>query len=76
MWLALFSLIVLSGMWMERHILVMPSLNPDTRWVGIPEVGVTIGFVGLFGWAVQGFLSKYPAIKVSDALAGDGGHGH
>jgi len=75
-WLALFSLIILSGLWMERHILVMPSLQPDVVWVGLPEVGVTIGFLGLFGWAVQGFLTKYPAVKVTDALSGGGGHGH
>jgi hypothetical protein len=76
LWLALFSLIILSGMWMERHILVMPSVNPDVRWVSLPEIGVTLGFLGLFGWAVQGFLARYPAIKVADALAGTGGHGH
>ena len=75
-WLALFSLIILSGMWMERHILVMPSLQPDVVWLGLPEVGVTIGFLGLFGWAVQGFLSKYPAVKVTDAVAAPAGHGH
>ena len=75
-WLAFFSLIILSGMWMERHILIMPSVNPDVMWVGLPEVGVTLGFLGVFGWAVQGFLSKYPAVKVADVLAGAGGHGH
>ncbi len=75
-WLAVFSLIILLGVWMERHILVMPSLNPDVRWVGWPEVGVTLGFLGLFGWTVQGFLARYPAVKVADVLAGHRGHGH
>jgi len=75
-WLAFFSLIVLSGLWMERHLLVMPSLNPDVRWVGLPEVGVSIGFLGLFGWAVQGYLSRFPSVKVTDALVEEGGHGH
>jgi len=74
-WLALFSLIVLAGMWMERHILVMPSLEPGRVWVGLPEIGVTIGFLGIFGWAVQGFLTKYPTVKVTDVLA-QGGDGH
>lgn len=74
-WLALFSLIVLTGMWMERHILVMPSLEPGRVWVGLPEIGVTIGFMGVFGWAVQGFLTKYPSVKVTDVLARqDEGH--
>ena len=75
-WLSLFALIVLTGMWMERHILVMPSLEPDHVWVGLPEIGVTLGFLGVFGWAVQGFLTRYPAVKVVDALETGGGHGH
>jgi hypothetical protein len=75
-WLALFGMIILSGMWMERHILVMPSLNPAEVWVGLPEFGVTLGFLGLFGWAVQSFVTKFPAVKVTDVLAGPGGHGH
>jgi len=75
-WLGLFSLIILSGMWMERNILIMPSVNPYKMWVGLPEVGVTLGFLGVFGWSVQGFLSKYPAVKVADVLSGARGHGH
>ena len=72
-WLALFSLIILAGMWMERHILVMPSLEPAKVWVGLPEVGVTLFFMGLFGWSVQSFVTKYPVVKVTDIL--EGAHG-
>jgi hypothetical protein len=75
-WLGAFALLILSGMWMERHILVMPSLNPAKVWVGLPEIGVTLGFLGMFGWAVQGFLTKYPAVNVHDVLDGPRGHGH
>ncbi len=75
-WLSLFALIVMVGMWLERHVLVMPSLNPDQVWIGLPEVGVTLGFLGVFGWAVQGFLARYPVVKVADALEGLGSHGH
>jgi len=71
-----FTCIILAGVWVERHVLVMPSLNPEQVWVGLPEVGVTIGFVGLFGFALQRFLSKYPCVKVSDVLDQAGGHGH
>jgi hypothetical protein len=35
-----------------------------------------LGFLGMFGWAVQGFLARYPVVKVADVLAGDGTHGH
>lgn len=71
-----FSLIAMAGIWVERHVLVMPSLNAEQVWVGLPEVGVTIGFLGLFGWQVQGFLTKYPTVNVTDVLEGAGGHGH
>src|SRR5438477_11260595 len=57
-WLALFSLIIMVGMWLERHLLIMPSLHPASVWIGLPEIGVTIGFLGVFAFAVQGFLSK------------------
>lgn len=76
MLLSTFCLIVLIGMWFERHVLVMPSLNADQVWVGLPEVGVTLGFLGLFGWAVQSFLTKYPTVMVVDVLDNVGGHGH
>ena len=71
-----FTCIILAGVWVERHVLVMPSLNPDQVWVGLPEAGVTLGFVGLFGFALQRFLCKYPCVKVSDVLDQAGGHGH
>ncbi|HKQ58761.1 MAG TPA: hypothetical protein VJY35_12910 [Candidatus Eisenbacteria bacterium] len=73
-WLALFSIIVLFGMWMERSILIMPSLSPEHVWVGLPEIGVSLGFLGVFGWRVHNFVSKYPLVKVPDVLAGHGGH--
>jgi hypothetical protein len=75
-WIMVFTLIVMFGVWLERHLLVMPSLHPDSVWVGLGEIGVGIGFLGLFGWSVQGFIARYPVVKVTDALAGGRGHGH
>jgi hypothetical protein len=68
--LSFFSLLAMAGIWLERHVLVMPSLNPDTVWVGLPEIGVTIGFLGVFGFAIQGFLARYPVVRVVDVLEG------
>ncbi len=75
-WLAGFCIVVLVGMWLERHLLILPSVQPDRVWLGLPEIGVGLGFLGVFGLAVQGFLAKYPAVKVTEVLAGGGGHGH
>jgi hypothetical protein len=76
LWLGLFSLLIICGVWLERHVLVMPSLEPAQVWVGLPEIGVTIGFLGLFGWMVHSAVSKYPVVRVVDVLARHGGHGH
>jgi hypothetical protein len=73
-WLAAFCSVVLVGMWLERHLLIMPSVNPDRVWLGLPELGVGLGFLGIFGLSVQGFLAKYPAVKVTEVLAGARGH--
>jgi hypothetical protein len=63
-----FNSVILAGLWIERHVLVMPSLNPNHVWVGLPEIGVTVGFAGMFGFAVQGFLAQFPCVKVTDVL--------
>jgi hypothetical protein len=63
-----FNSMILVGLWIERHVLVMPSLDPSHVWVGLPEIGVTVGFAGLFGFAVQGFLAQVPCVKVTDVL--------
>lgn len=75
-WLGSFALLIMAGVWLERHVLVMPSLNHERVWVGLPEAGVMLGFLGLFGWMVQGFLTRFPCVKVADLLAPHGGHGH
>ncbi len=71
-WLGAFAVLIMAGVWLERHVLVMPSLNPEVVWVGLPEAGVAVGFMGLFGWAVQSFVTKYPSVRVADVLAGGG----
>uniref|UniRef100_A0A832I2D6 Molybdopterin oxidoreductase n=1 Tax=Eiseniibacteriota bacterium TaxID=2212470 RepID=A0A832I2D6_UNCEI len=75
-WMMCFSLVILAGVWLERHVLVMPSVHPERVWLGLPEAGVMLGFLGVFGWRVQGFLTKYPCVNVYDLLHPRGGHGH
>lgn len=76
LWLSVFAVIVMAGMWLERHLLIMPSFSPNVLWIGLPEVGVMLGFLGMFGFAVSGFFAKWPAVRVTDVLAGQGAHGH
>lgn len=75
-WLGLFAVVVMAGVWLERHVLVMPSLEPARVWVGLPEIGVMLLFLGLFGWTVQGFVTRWPSVSVADVIEPPGGHGH
>jgi hypothetical protein len=63
------SIGILIGYWLERFILVEP-----TYWkgqglpIGIPEVGIAAGFLGLIGLSVTFFLRGVPILPVSDPL--------
>ena len=50
----------LAGFWVERYVLVAPSLSPRTVPFGWVEVVVTIGFAGAFGLAAVPALRRVP----------------
>jgi hypothetical protein len=63
--------VCLVGMWLERFILVSPSL-----WHVI-EVLVTSGVLGLFVWCYTTFLQTFPVLPVADPrLAHAAAHPH
>ncbi len=59
---ALFLAISFAGVWLERYLLVQPSLI-DTPVFGLPEIGVTVGFLGLFLLAYGAFARSMPMIS-------------
>jgi len=66
--LALCGLIVV-GMWLERFLLVVPSVWPGTELpIGISELAITGGFLGLIGLCVTTFLRFFPVLPVADPL--------
>ncbi len=67
---------VLVGMWLERFLLVVPSIwKGEAIPLGLPEIGVTAGFLGAMGLCVVGFLRWAPALPVSDPLFREAGKG-
>jgi hypothetical protein len=59
------------GIWFERYIANMPSVH--SYWMhetdlpfGFIEVGMGIGFLGLFILVVTNYLNKYPGVVVAD----------
>jgi len=60
----------LAGMWLERYVLVAPSLSPKAIPFGIIEVLITVGFFGIFGLCALPGLSLIPISTAPDS----GGH--
>ncbi len=66
----LFSLVSLVGIWLERYLEVVPSINGGAGPAGgLPEIGVTLLFGGLFLLSYGWFGARYP--MVSPRLAAD-----
>lgn len=65
-----FATISLVGIWLERYLEVVPSINQGHGpALGLPEVGVALFFGGLFLLSWTWFASRYPII--SPRLAAD-----
>jgi len=61
------AVVVLVGMWLERFLLVSPSLWHGAGVpLGIVEILVTAGVLGLFGYCYLTFLETFPVLPVSD----------
>jgi hypothetical protein len=61
------AVVALLGMWLERFLLVSPSLwHGDGVPLGIVEMLVTAGVLGLFASCYATFLETFPILPVSD----------
>jgi hypothetical protein len=65
-----FAVISLIGIWLERYLEVVPSINHGAGpAIGLPEVGTALFFGGLYLLSWAWFASRYPII--SPRLAAD-----
>jgi hypothetical protein len=65
-----FALASLVGIWLERYLEIVPSINGGAGpAIGLPELGVTLLFAGLFLLSLGWFAARYP--MVSPRLATD-----
>jgi Ni/Fe-hydrogenase subunit HybB-like protein len=63
------SAVILSGMWLERFLLIVPSIWKGTELpIGIIELLITAGFFGIMALCVLFFLKKFPMLPISDPL--------
>ena len=70
--LVAFALVSLVGIWLERYLEVVPSVNHGAGpAIGIPEIGTGLFFFGLFLLAWAWFAGRYPMLSprhAADAL--------
>lgn len=62
--LGLFATISLAALWLERYLMIMPSVTAEAGPVfGLPEVGPTLLFLGLFFLCYAWFARMYPMVS-------------
>lgn len=62
-WVAVFMLV---AQWIDVLWMVQPQFLKEGPQVGWQEVGLTLGFLGLFGLSVARFLSKVNVVAIGD----------
>jgi hypothetical protein len=68
--LAFFALLILIGHWLERFIITVPSIWEGIGLpLGIPEIGIGLGFLGLFLSAYLWFVRTFPMLPSPASLA-------
>jgi hypothetical protein len=70
--LAGFAVLVLLGHWLERFLIATPNYWEGDAWgsigIGLPEILMALGFLGLFVACYRLFLQRYPVIPSPVAL--------
>ncbi|RIL02206.1 MAG: hypothetical protein DCC71_16685 [Proteobacteria bacterium] len=58
--------IVLFGFWLERNVLVWPSLEPadSFSWLGPIQIGIAAGFLGAFALVYLLYTRVFPSLAV------------
>jgi hypothetical protein len=64
--LATFGCIILTALWLERYMLVYPSLHMgvDNLPLGWQEIGIALLFAGLLITAMMAFATRFPLFQV------------
>jgi len=65
-WLAMVCRMVLIGQFLDIYWMVMPALHPHFVMIGWMEIGILLGFAGIFGLSVTWFYTRYPLIAYRD----------
>jgi hypothetical protein len=64
--MAFFALCTVVGLWFHRYSEVYPSLYGEIAHLplGLWELGVTVGVLGLWAWCYINFMNAFPRMRV------------
>jgi hypothetical protein len=65
---AIVCFVLMTGVWLDRYLIIMPEISPHRIPFGATEIGIFIGFLGAYLLCIRSFLSKYPYVTVSHPL--------
>ena len=60
--------ILMTGVWIDRYLIIMPEISPHSIPFSFREVGMFIGFLGAYILCIRGFLNKHPVVPVASPL--------
>ncbi len=70
------SVIVLIGAWVDLFWLIMPYLSPKGFTFSIFDIGLFLGFLGIFAFCVRRFLSRHATVPEKDPFLHETLHHH
>jgi hypothetical protein len=62
------GIVAFLGLWLEKYMIIMPQMSPNAIPLGLMDLGIFLGFLGIYGLSVVGFLDKFPYIFVSSPM--------
>ncbi|PLX12629.1 MAG: quinol:cytochrome C oxidoreductase, partial [Marinilabiliales bacterium] len=52
------AVVVFAGQWVDQYLMIFPGTMKEVQQIGLFDVGLTIGFIGIFLWVVLQSLTK------------------
>jgi hypothetical protein len=66
-------LLIFCGIWMQDYLIIMPQVHPTSvplaSFAAFGDIGIFLGFLGLFGFISQSFLGQLPFAPISSPLS-------
>ncbi len=70
------SIVLLAGRWLDLYLMIAPPFSGGRPRIGIWEIGMAAGLVGVFGLGLFSALRKAPLVPVRDPYLAESLHYH